>query len=194
MKELGWSLWKQRWAVLIFAVTAVIWIGMIFQVTDGYSVFELCYRFAFVLLQILYLILQRERFRVVLRKEGVHKFYRSMPHAWEKERNRFLRLDLFCFGMLTVLLIPGIMCRNEFVEWQMPFALVVFFLIYMPSSRIIACVPYVWWLTDLVFAAMFLLMPALDISPLLCGGTAVVFGGIQVLLYGFVRKLWDTED
>lgn len=194
MRELCWSLWKRSWELLVFEATAVICMWMIYRVTDGYSVFEMCYRTAFVLLQILFLIMQRERFRVVLRKEGGHRFYRSMPHAWEKERKRFIRLDLFCLGLLTVLLITGSIFRNEFSDWRMPFALAVMFLIYMPSSRIVACVPYVWWMLDIVFAPMFLLMPSMDISPLLCGGTAVVVGVIQVLLYGFVRKLWDTED
>ncbi len=93
-----------------------------------------------------------------------------------------------------MLLAVGMISRNEFVDVKIPFALVVLFLIYVPASRIVACVPYVWWLTDIVFAAMFLLMPALDISPVICVGTAVVVGVINVLLYRFIRKLWETED
>lgn len=194
MRELCWSLWKQRWAFLIFAITVISGAWMIFQVTDGDSVFEMGYRTTFILLQLMFLILQRERFRIVLRKESAHRFYRSMPHAWEKEQKRFLWIDLFCVVMLGVLLVIGIVFRNEFSDRLLPFALVVFFLIYMPGTRIMACVPYVWWVLEIVFAAMFLFVPAFDVSPLLCGGTAVVVGVIQWLLYRFVRKLWDTED
>lgn len=194
MRELCWSLWKQRWAFLIFAITVIFGAWMIFQVTDEYSVFEMGYRTAFILLQLMFLILQRERFQIVLRKESANRFYRSMPYAWEKEQKRFIWLDVFCVALLGVLLVIGIIFRNEFSDRLLPFALVVFFLSYMPCSRIVACVPHVWWMTEIVFAAIFMLMPALDISPLLCGGTAIVVGVIQVLLYRFVRKLWDTED
>lgn len=194
MRELCWSLWKQRWVFLVFAVTGVLFAGTIYQITGGYGLFEMCYRTVFVLLQLIFMLLQRERFHIVLRKERAHRFYRSMPYAWEKEQKHFIRLDVFCIGMLAVLLAVGIISRNEFVDVKIPFALVVLFLIYVPASRIVACVPYVWWLTDVVFAAMFLLMPALDISPVICVGTAVVVGVINVLLYRFVRKLWETED
>ncbi len=194
MRELCWSLRRQWWAFLAFAVVAAIGAGMIYQVADGYSLFEMGYRTAFVLLQLIFMLLQRERFQIVLRKESAHRFYRSMPHAWEKEQKRFLWLDVFCVAMLAVLLAAGIIFRNKFGDALIPFAMVVYFLIYMPSSRIIACVPYVWWMTEILFAAVFLLMPALDISPLLCAGTAIVVGVIQGLLYRFVKKLWYTED
>ena len=77
MRELCWSLWKQRWAFLVFAVTVVIFAGMIYQVAGGYRVFELCYRTAFILLQTVFVVMQRERFLIVLRKERAHRFYRS---------------------------------------------------------------------------------------------------------------------
>lgn len=194
MRELCWSLWKQRWAFLIFAITVIFGAWMIFQVADGYSVFEMGYRTAFILLQLMFLILQRERFLIVLRKESAHRFYRSMPNAWKKEQKRFVWLDVFCAAMLAVLLTAGIIFKNEFVDGSVPFAMVVCFLIYVPTSGIVACVPYVWWMTELVFAAIFLFVPALDISPVLCVGTAVAVGVIQWLLYRFIRKLWDTED
>ena len=197
MRELCWSLWKQRWAFLAFVVIVVTGAGMIYTViaeTDGYSLFELCYRTLFVVLQLIFMLLQRERFQIVLRKERAHRFYRSMPRAWEKEQKRFVWLDVFCVTILAVLLAVGILFRNGFADDLTPFAMVVFFLVYVPASRIIACVPYVWWMTEIVFAAIFLFVPALDISPLLCAGTAVVVGVINVLLYRFVRKLWYTED
>ncbi len=197
MRELCWSLWRQRWAVLFLAVTVVLGAGMLYAVIAvglGFRLFELGYRIAFVLLQTVFMILQRERFLVVLRKEREHRFYRSMPHAWEKEQRRFMRLDVFCAVTLTGLLIVGSLVRNGFADSKVPFALVVFFLVYMVISRIMACVPYVWWIPEIVFAVVFLLVPALDISPLLCGGTAVAVGAILGLLYGFVRKLWETED
>lgn len=197
MREFRWSLWKQRWAFLAFGVIAVTGAWMIYTViaeTDGYGLFEFCYRTAFVVLQLVFLLLQRERFQIVLRKERAHRFYRSMPQAWEKEQKRFVRLDVFCVVMLAVLLAVGILFRNGFVDGLVPFAMVVFFLIYVPASRIVACVPYVWWMTEIVFAAIFLFVPALDISPVICGGTAVVVGIINVFLYRFVRKLWETED
>jgi len=194
MRELCWSLWKQRWVFFAFAVVAAIFAGMIYQVTDGYSLFELCYRTAFVLLQLIFMILQRERFQIVLRKARAHRFYRSMPYAWEKEQKRLVWLDVFCAAMLALLLAVGIIFRNKFGDALVPYAMVVYFLIYVPTSRIVACVPYIWWMTEIVFAAVFILMPALDISLLLCLGTAVVVGVINVLLYRFVRRLWDTED
>lgn len=194
MRELCWSLWKQRWAFLVFAVTVVIFAGIIYLVTDGFGLFEMGYRTAFVLLQMVFLIMQRERFYIVLRKERATRFYRSMPHAWEKEQKRFLWLDMFCVAVLVGLLAVGLVFRSELSETLLPYAMVVFFLIYMPASRIMACVPYVWWMIEIAFAAVFIFVPALDITPLLCGGTVVVVGMIQVLLYRFVRKLWETED
>lgn len=194
MRELCWSLWKQRWAFFAYVVMVAVGAGMVYQVMDGYSLFEMGYRTAFVLLQFIFMLLQRERFRIILRKEGAHRFYRSMPNAWKKEQKRFVWLDVFCAAMLAVLLTAGIIFRNEFGDVSVPFAMVVYFLVYVPTSRIIACVPYVWWMTELVFAAVFLFVPALDISPVLCVGTAVAVGVIQWLLYRFIRKLWDTED
>ena len=128
MRELCWSLWKQRWVFLVFAVTGVLFAGTIYQITGGYGLFELCYRTAFVLLQLIFMLLQRERFHIVLRKERAHRFYRSMPYAWEKEQKRFVRLDVFCIGILAVLLAVGMISRNEFVDVKIPFALVVLFL------------------------------------------------------------------
>ena len=194
MKELCWSLWKQRWAFLAFGILVGFCGWMFYLVLPECSVFEMCYRMAFVLLQMVFLILQRERFHIVLRKDGATRFYRSMPHAWEKEQKRILWLDLFCVAVLAVLLAVGLIFRSEFSETLLPFAMVVFFLIYMPASRIMACVPYVWWVVEIVFAAMFLFVPALDVTPLLCGGTAVVAGIIQWLLYRFVKKLWESEN
>ena len=194
MRELCWSLWKQRWAFLAYVVMVAVGAGMVYQVMDGYSLFEMGYRTAFVLLQFIFMLLQRERFRIILRKESAHRFYRSMPNAWKKEQKRFVWLDVFCAAMLAVLLTAGIIFRNEFGDVSVPFAMVVCFLIYVPTSGIVACVPYVWWMSELVFAAIFLFVPALDISPVLCVGTAVAVGVIQWLLYRFIRKLWDTED
>ena len=197
MRELCWSLWKQRWAFLAFVVIVAAGAGMIYTVmaeTDRYSPFELCYRTVFVILQLIFMLLQRERFQIVLRKMRAHRFYRSMPQAWEKEQKRFVWLDLFCVTMLVVLLAVGILFRNDLADDVMPFAMVAFFLIYVPASRIIACVPYVWWMTEIVFAAIFLFVPAFDITPVICGGIAVAVGAINVLLYRFVRKLWETED
>ncbi len=194
MRELGWSLWKQRWAFLAFGILVGFCGWMFYLVLPECSVFEMCYRMAFVLLQMVFLILQRERFHIVLRKESATRFYRSMTHAWEKEQKRILWLDLFCVAVLAVLLAVGLIFRSEFSETLLPFAMVVFFFIYMPASRIMACVPYVWWVVEIVFAAMFLFVPALDVTPLLCAGTALVVGVIQGLLYRFVKKLWDTED
>ncbi|MBQ8315475.1 MAG: hypothetical protein IJ427_05845 [Lachnospiraceae bacterium] len=194
MRELCWSLWKQRWAFFAYVVMVAVGAGMIYQVMDGYSLFEMGYRTAFVLLQLIFMLLQRERFRIILRKESAHRFYRSMPNARKKEQKRFVWLDVYCAAMLAVLLTAGIIFKNEFVDGSVPFAMVVYFLVYVPTSRIIACVPYVWWMTELVFAAVFLFVPAFDISPMLCVGTAVAVGVINVLLYRFVRKLWDTED
>ncbi len=194
MRELCWSLWKQRWAFLAFGVMVGFCGWAFYLVLPGRSVFEMCYRTAFVFLQMVFLILQRERFQIVLRKERATRFYRSMPHAWEKEQKRFLWLDMFCVAMLGILLAVGLVFRSELSETLLPFAMVVFFLIYMPASRIMACVPYVWWMLEIAFAAVFICVPALDVSPLLCGGTAVVVGVIQGLLYRFVKKLWDSED
>ncbi len=194
MKELGWSLWKQRWACLAFGVLVGFCGWAFYLVLPERSVFEMCYRTAFILLQMVFLILQRDRFQIVLRKDGATRFYRSMTHAWEKEQKRFLWLDLFCVAVLGILLAVGLIFQSELSETLLPFAMVVFFLIYMPASRIMACVPYVWWVLEIVFAAVFLVMPALDVTPLLCTGTAVSAGVIQGLLYRFVKKLWDTED
>ena len=194
MRELCWSLWKQRWAFLISTVTVAIIVGMMHQIIDVYSLFEMGYRMAFIVLQIMYLILQRERFQVVLRKESANRFYRSMPNAWEKEQRRFMWIDVFGVVGLVVLLAIGLVFRNEFGALAVPFALVISFLVYMPSSRIVACVPYVWWMTEIVVCGVLIVVPGSDVSPLLCAGTAVAVGVIQVLLYRFVRKLWETED
>lgn len=153
MRELWWSLRKQWWSFLAFVVVAVIGVGMVYTVmaeTGGYSLFELCYRTMFVLLQLMFVLLQRERFQIVLRKVRAHRFYRSMPYAWEKEQRRFVWLDVFCVAMLAVLLAVGIICRNRFDDTLVPYAMVVYFLIYVPTSRIVACVPYVWWMTEIL--------------------------------------------
>ncbi|MBE5929468.1 MAG: hypothetical protein E7268_00210 [Lachnospiraceae bacterium] len=194
MKELCWSLWKQRWAFLAFGILVGFCGWMFYLVLPECSVFEMCYRMAFVLLQMVFLILQRERFHIVLRKDGATRFYRSMPHAWEKEQKRFLWLDLFGAAVLAVLLAAGVLFQDMFSEALLPFAMVVCFLVYMAASRIMACVPYVWWVLEIVFAAVFIFVPALDVTPLLCGGTAVVAGIIQWLLYRFVKKLWESEN
>ena len=187
MRELCWSLWKQRWAFLVFAVTVP-------AAREGFGLFEMGYRTAYVLLQTVFMIMQRERFLVVLRKERAHRFYRSMPHAWDKEQCRFLWIDALCGAILMVFLTVGIVFRKEFTDVGTPFALVVFFLVYMMVSRIMACVPYVWWVSEIVFAVVFLLVPAFGITALFCGGTAVIGGVVLVLLYGFIRKLWKMED
>lgn len=194
MKELGWSLWKQRWAFLAFGVLVGFCGWAFYLVLQGRSVFEMCYRMAFVLLQMVFLILQRERFHIVLRKDGTTRFYRSMPHAWEKEQKRFFWIDMFCLTVLAVLLAVGLIFRSELSETLLPFAMVMLFLIYMPASRIMACVLYIWWMLEIVFAVVFIFVSDLDVTPLLCGGTAVVTGVIQGLLYRFVKKLWDSEN
>ena len=117
-----------------------------------------------------------------------------MPNALEKEQRRFLWIDVFGVVGLVVLLAIGLVFRNKFGDLAVPFALVISYLVYMPSSRIVACVPYVWWMTEIAFFGVFIVVPGGDVSPLLCAGTAVAVGIIQVLLYRLVRKLWYTEE
>lgn len=196
MRELCWRLWKQRGALFVIAVGVATCAIMVYQVMElyGCGLFELCYRTAFVVLLLVFAVLQREQFSIVLRKERSHRFYRSMPHAWEKEQKRLLWIDVFgAFGVL-VLLIVGLRFCGKLSEAGLPYALVVFFLVYMVSSRLLVCVPYVWWLAEVVFGLMFVIMSGMDVSPLLCAGTAVVAGGVQGLLCRLVRKLWYMEN
>jgi len=194
MKEFGWSLWRNRIGILMTAVISTILAGFALDVFSEYSTFEMFYRMVFVLLEMVFCFFQRERISIILRKDRAHCFYRSMSHAWEKERKRLVCLDVFGASGAAVLLVVGVLRQGSLSEAELPFGMVVFFLLYMVSSRLLACVPYVWILAEFVFGVMFIIMSDMDISPVLCGGTAIVTGVIQVLLYRFLRKMWDTED
>lgn len=194
MRELRWTLWKMRWYFLIILGMSTFIGWVIWDVTGNCNFFELGFRGAFVMLQLIFLVLQRDRVNIVLRKERSHCFYRSMPNAWRKEKQRFLWMDGFCMACLGVLFLVAVVFQNKFSGNCFPTLFFIMFFYYVLLSRVMAAVPYVWWIQDLVFAALWLFVPLEEVPAGFGIVTMIGFVGIQVLLYRYIKKLWYTQE
>ena len=194
MRELLWNLWKMRWLFLVMLGFVAFFIWLFSVASGGENVFETGYRTAFIMLQLTFFMLQRERFDIVLRKESANRFYRSMPHAWEKEQRRFLWLDGFCMTGLLLLLVTGLVFQRGLSQKCVPVSLFAFFLTYLLCSRILAAMPYVWWIPDIIFAIVFAAVPIVRIPVLFCVGVVIAFVVLQVFLYRYIKRLWYTEE
>ncbi|MGN1084453.1 MAG: hypothetical protein ACI4QX_05585 [Lachnospiraceae bacterium] len=194
MRELRWNLWKLRWFFLVMVGFVVLFVWFFSVVLDAWNGFETGYRTAFIMLQLAFLMLQRERFNIVLRKESANRFYRSMPHAWEKEQRRFLWIDGFCMAGLLLLLAVGLVFQNEFLQKRVPISMFVFFFIYLLISRIFAAIPYIWWVPEVIFGIVFAAVPFVRIPVLFGVGIVIVFVVLQTFLYRYIKRLWYTEE
>lgn len=194
MRELKWSLWQLRYFFVLIAGIMAVLLYLVSEEKDGINLLGTAYRTMFVALQMVFGILQTERFSVVLRKAASHKFYRSMSHAWEKEQRRFLWMDGFILGCLAVLFVVGVLFRSELTGGVVPILPVLVFLLYMVFSRSVAAVPYIGWIIGIVFWWLLLLLPV-ETVPIGVGiGGVVVFAAVQAALYRMIKSLWHTEE
>ena len=193
MRDLKWSLWPLRYFFVLIAGIMAVLLYLVSEEKDGINLLGTAYRTMFVALQMVFLVLQTERFSVVLRKAASHKFYRSMSHAWEKEQRRFLWMDGFILGCLAVLFVVGVLFRSELTGGVVPILPVLVFLLYMVFSRSVAAVPYIGWISGIVFWVLFFL--PIENVPIGVGiGGVVVFAAVQAALYRMIKKLWHTEE
>ena len=195
MRELKWSLKGLRgFCILLVGVFALV-LFFVNEVTDGKKLLEVGYRMFFVLLQLMMCLILTERFMVVFRRAQFHRFYRSMPSAWEKECRRFLWIDGFFLVCMAVVFAIGVVFRNALAGGTVPTVLVLLLLGKFIVSKALAVLPWwAWWIQEIIFFWLFLLVPMVHI-PLGIGiGAVGVYFIIQYFLYRMLKKYWYTEE
>lgn len=195
MRELRWSFRGLRgFFVFLLGLFAVI-LFLLNEVKEEIDLLETAYRLSFVMLQLMMGILLSERFFIVLRRTPYHKFYRSMPKAWEKERSRFLWLDGFFLIFAAAMFAIGVVFRNELAGGVAPAVMLLLFLVHAVVAKVLAVLPWwIWWLQEIVFFCLFLFVPADRIPMGIVIFVVAVYFIIQFFLYGMLKEYWYTED
>lgn len=195
MRELRWSFRGLRgFFVFLLGLFSVI-LFLLNEVKEEIDLLETAYRLSFVMLQLMMGVLLSERFFVVLRRTPYHKFYRSMPKAWEKERSRFLWIDGFFLVCAAAMFAIGVVFRKELAGGVAPAVMLLLFLTHAVVAKLLAVLPWwIWWLQEIVFFCLFLFVPV-DRIPVGIGIFAVVvYFIIQFFLYGMLKEYWYTEE
>ena len=195
MRELKWSLRCMRgFYVLLLGILAVV-LFLVNEVTNGKNLLEMFYRMLFVMLQLVMCVLLSERFSVVFRRAQFHRFYRSLPKAWEKERCRFLWIDGFFLVCAAVVFAIGVVFRENLTGGTVPTMLVLLFFAHSVIAKVLAVLPWwLWWIQEIVFFWLFLLLP-MESIPIGVGiGAVGVYFIIQFFLYRLLKEYWYTEE
>jgi hypothetical protein len=195
MRELRWSLGKMRGISLFVLGLLSIVLILTNTVTDGRNLFGMGYRAVFAILQIVMYVMLWERFSVIFRKSQFHRFYRSMPGAWEKEKNRIVWIDGFFFACSAAVFAVGAVFRDIFAEGTVPTMLVLIFFAHSIMAKVFAILPFWgWWILEIVFFWITLLLP-MEYIPVGVGiGAVGVYFIMQSLLNRMLKSYWYTEE
>ncbi len=193
MKELGWQLNRNKYTFLLTFLVFGAMLGPIFVILGDDTVTEATYRVGMLFIGLAAFSLYTERQGMLIRKNYGASFYRSMADGFEKERKRWLVLDMF-FGVLSVFGFVAYKCIGELVmSGRNGNTVFCVLLVYLAGSHLFVKHP-VGQILITILALAFLGMSNMLIVPSWGIGIAVVvFLGCEVFFYKRLKRLWKEE-
>ena len=193
MKELGWQLDRNKYGFLLLFLVFGGMLGPIFVIIGEDTMTEAVYRVGMLFIGLAAFSLYAERQGMLIRKNYGSSFYRSMADGLEKERKRWLVLDVF-FCVLSIFGFVAYKCIGELVMSGKNGNIVFCVLLaYLAGSHLFVKHP-VGQIVIIILALVFLGLSHMLIVPVWGVGIAVVvFLCCEVFFYKRLKRLWEEE-